>query len=160
MTEGFTVKRLLTWAVATGVALMLPVGAAMALAGSGHSSAAGEKIVLKKTGKLGKILRDSEGHVVYLFEKDKTTKSQCYNACATNWPPVITKGKPVAGSGIVKSKLSTTKRKDGKKQVTYGGHPLYYFVGDSKAGQANGEGLDAFGAEWYVLSKSGKKVDK
>ena len=153
-------KKVLVWTVATAVALILPVGAAMALTSSPHSSAKGEKIVLKKTGDLGKILRDSEGHVVYLFQKDKTTKSQCYGACATNWPPVITKGKPVAGSGIIASKLGTTKRKDGKKQVTYGGHPLYYFAGDSKAGQANGEGLDAFGAEWYVLSKSGKKVDK
>jgi predicted lipoprotein with Yx(FWY)xxD motif len=153
-------KKVLVWTVAAAVALMLPVGAAMALTSGAHSSAKGEKIVLKKTGDLGKILRDSEGHVVYLFEKDKTTKSQCYGACATNWPPVITKGKPVAGSGIIASKLGTTKRKDGKKQVTYGGHPLYYFAGDKKAGQANGEGLDAFGAEWYVLSKSGKKVDK
>lgn len=153
-------KKLLVWTVATAVALVLPVGAAMALTGSAHSSAKGEKIVLKRTGDLGKILRDSEGHVVYLFEKDKTTKSRCYSACATNWPPVITKGKPVAGNGIIASKLGTTKRKDGKKQVTYGGHPLYYFIGDKKAGQANGEGLDAFGAEWYVLNKSGKKVDK
>jgi predicted lipoprotein with Yx(FWY)xxD motif len=66
----------------------------------------------------------------------------------------------VAGKGIIKSKLGTTKRKNGKKQVTYNGHPLYYYSGDNKAGQANGEGLDAFGAEWYVLSKSGNKVDK
>jgi predicted lipoprotein with Yx(FWY)xxD motif len=153
-------KKVLIWTLATGVALMLPVGAAMALTSSGHSSAAGEKIVLKKTGDLGKILRDEDGHVVYLFEKDKTTKSQCYGACASNWPPVITKGKPVAGKGIIKSKLGTTKRKNGKKQVTYNGHPLYYYAGDNKPGQANGEGLDAFGAEWYVLSKSGNKVDK
>jgi predicted lipoprotein with Yx(FWY)xxD motif len=153
-------KKVLVWTLATGVALLLPVGAAMALTGTAHGSARGEKIVLKKTGDLGKILRDGEGHVVYLFEKDKTTKSQCYDACATNWPPVITKGKPVAGRGIIASKLGTTKRRDGRKQVTYAGHPLYYFVGDSKAGQASGEGLDAFGAEWYVLSKSGKKVDK
>ena len=153
-------KKLLVWTVATAVALALPVGAAMALTKSSHSSASGEKIVLKKTGDLGKILRDSEGHVVYLFEKDKTTKSQCYGACATNWPPVITKGKPVAGKGIIASKLGTTKRKDGKKQVTYNGHPLYYFSGDKKAGQANGEGLNFFGAKWYVLAKSGKKVDK
>jgi predicted lipoprotein with Yx(FWY)xxD motif len=154
-------KRVLIPALVTGVAALAITGATAGAAGtSGQSAAKGEKIVLKKTGNLGKVLRDSEGHVVYLFEKDKTTKSTCYTACATNWPPVITKGKPVAGSGVVKSKLSTTKRKDGKMQVTYAGHPLYYFIGDKKAGQANGQGLNFFGAKWYVLAKSGKKVAK
>jgi predicted lipoprotein with Yx(FWY)xxD motif len=122
------------------------------------SSAKGEQIAVKDT-KLGKILVDEEGHVMYLFEADKSTKSTCSGACAADWPPVVTSGKPVAETGAQASMLGTTSRGDGKTQVTYGGHPLYYFALDKQPGQTNGQGMEAFGAEWYVVGAAGKKVE-
>ena len=107
---------------------------------------------------LGTILVDGKGRTVYLFEKDTGATSNCYGACAGIWPPVLTKGAPVAGSGAQSSLLGTTKRTNGTLQVTYAGHPLYYYAGDSKPGQTSGEGLDEFGAKWYVLGPNGAAV--
>jgi predicted lipoprotein with Yx(FWY)xxD motif len=132
---------------------------ALASSGSSAHSAKAAKIQLKKIGKLGKVLVNGHGQTLYLFEKDKGKKSKCYSACATNWPPTFTSGKPSAGSGVSSSKLGTTRRKDGKLQVTYNGHPLYAYAGDSRPGQANGEGSNNFGAKWYVVNAKGKKVD-
>jgi predicted lipoprotein with Yx(FWY)xxD motif len=109
---------------------------------------------------LGRILVDGSGRTLYLFEKDKGTTSSCFGACASAWPPYPTTGTPHAGSGVSASLLGTTTRTDGKTEVTYHGHPLYYFQGDSKLGQTNGQNVDAFGAEWYVLSPAGNKVEK
>jgi predicted lipoprotein with Yx(FWY)xxD motif len=109
-------------------------------------------------GNLGKILVDSQGRTVYLFKKDSGTKSTCSGACATAWPPLRTSAKPTVGSGASASKISTTARSDGMSQVTYNGHPLYRFGGDRKAGQANGQGLNAFGASWFVVSPAGNQI--
>ena len=108
--------------------------------------------------KLGTILVDPHGMTLYLFMKDKKGKSTCAGACAQNWPPLLVKGKPRAGRGAEAKLLGTTRRKSGL-QVTYNGHPVYRFSGDAKPGQTNGEGLNAFGAEWYVLSPKGVKVE-
>ena len=81
--------------------------------------------------------------------------STCSGACATQWPPVISKGKPSAGTGVTASMLSTTTRSDGSKQVTYNGHPLYTYIGDQSAGDVNGQGLNFFGGEWYVVTPAG-----
>jgi len=107
---------------------------------------------------LGKILVNSPGHTLYMFKKDKGTKSSCNGACAKAWPPLRTSGKPVVGRGASASKAGTTKRSDGTRQVTYNGHPLYTFVKDTKAGQTNGEGLTAFGGSWFALSPAGNQV--
>ena len=107
---------------------------------------------------LGKILVDSQGRTLYLFEKDSGTKSTCSGGCATAWPPLRASGKPTAGSGAKASLLGTTPRSDGKPQVTYNGHPLYGYQGDSNAGDTNGQGINAFGADWYVLSPSGDEI--
>jgi predicted lipoprotein with Yx(FWY)xxD motif len=153
-------RRLPIPALAAGAAALVVAGApAGAHPRSGAHAARGETITLKKVGKLGKILTDREGHVVYLFEKDRNGKSACYGSCARFWPPVSTKGKPIAAGGVNASKLGTTKRRNGTSQVTYAGHPLYYFKGDTKPSQANGEGSKAFGAEWYVLNARGRKVE-
>lgn len=109
-------------------------------------------------GPLGAILVDSTGRTAYLFEKDTGPKSTCFGACASEWPPVTTNGKPTAGKGVTASMLGTTKRSDGKTQVTYNGHPLYLFEADQKPGDATGQNVDAFGAKWYVLSSAGDKV--
>jgi predicted lipoprotein with Yx(FWY)xxD motif len=107
---------------------------------------------------LGKILVDSQGRTMYLFGKDSGTKSTCSGECAVQWPPVRAAGKPTVGSGLTASKVGTTARSDGKPQVTYNGHPLYRFQGDSKPGDTNGQGLNAFGASWHVLSPAGDAI--
>ena len=108
---------------------------------------------------LGKIIVDGRGRTLYLFEKDKRGHSACAGTCATYWPPVITRGKPIAGRGVTSSLLGTIRRANGARQVTYAGHPLYRYVLDTKAGQTNGEGLDDFGAGWDALSPAGKKIE-
>ena len=104
---------------------------------------------------LGKILVDGNGLTVYLFVADTGTASTCYTSCATIWPPVLTAGAPKAGAGAQGSLLGTTARTDGTTEVTYAGHPLYYFIKDKKPGDTTGQGVNGFGALWWVLTPSG-----
>jgi predicted lipoprotein with Yx(FWY)xxD motif len=138
------------------LALMASTAAAVAAGGAGK---AGTKIAIGKT-PLGRILVDSKGITLYDFPPDKGTRSVCYGACAALWPPLITNGKPVAGPGVKASLLGTTRRSDGKFEVTYNGHPLYYFVSDRKPGQTTGQGLNQFGGPWWVISPAGKEVHR
>ncbi|GAA1878025.1 hypothetical protein GCM10009736_52430 [Actinomadura bangladeshensis] len=135
--------------------------------GSSPTSAAptggtsGQTIKTASVGNLGPILVDGAGRTVYLFEKDKGNQSSCSGSCAAVWPPVTTSVKPQPGSGADASKLSTTKRSDGTTEVSYAGHPLYYYAPDgTSSGSTGGQGLDQFGAKWYVLSPSGSAVTK
>jgi len=107
---------------------------------------------------LGKILVNSRGRTLYLFQKDSGTTSACSGACAVNWPPLRASGKPTLGSGANSSLVGTTTRSDGRPQVTYNGHPLYLFSGDVTAGDTNGEGANAFGGLWYAVSPAGNQV--
>jgi predicted lipoprotein with Yx(FWY)xxD motif len=125
-------------------------------ASSGASKA--PTVTLAEAGGLGKVLVDAQGRTLYLFKKDTGTMSTCSGACAAEWPPAATNGKPSAGGGLTASKLGTTKRSDGSTQVTYNGHPLYRYSGDQSAGDTNGQGLDFFGGKWYVLSATGTAV--
>ncbi len=117
-------------------------------------SAGATVITLHKT-KLGKVLATSSGMTLYLYTPDAKNKSNCYASCSSVWPPLTTKGKVSAGAGVMAKLLGTTKRTNGQREVTYNGHPLYRFTGDSKAGQVNGEG---YAGIWYVLSAAGKAV--
>ncbi len=108
---------------------------------------------------LGRLVVDSNGRTLYLFEKDKSHRSACYGQCAKFWPPLLNHDKPVARAGAKQSLLGTTRRVNGSEQVTYAGHPLYRFAQDRKAGQTKGEGSKAFGAGWDVLSPAGKKIE-
>ncbi|MGN6203042.1 MAG: COG4315 family predicted lipoprotein [Solirubrobacterales bacterium] len=108
--------------------------------------------------KLGMVLVDSDGMTLYDFHKDKGTTSSCYGPCAEAWPPLLTEGEATVGNGATASKLGTTERKDGTTQVTYAGHPLYTFVEDKKPGEANGNDVSAFGAQWYALKGSGEEA--
>ncbi|MFL5901589.1 MAG: hypothetical protein ACJ75S_10385 [Solirubrobacterales bacterium] len=121
---------------------------------AGGSSAT---VTVASTG-LGKVLVDAQGRTLYLFAQDTGTNSTCSGGCATAWPPLRANGKPTAGSGAKASLLGTTPRSDGKPQVTYNGHPLYGYQGDSKPGETNGQGINAFGAPWYVLSPTGNQI--
>ena len=107
----------------------------------------------------GKFLASGQGRTMYLFEADKGGMSACSGACAAAWPPVTAAAMPMAGSGVEQSLLGTTKRSDGTEQVTYNGHPLYYFAADTGAGTAKGQGAKAFGAGWYVVNAKGAKID-
>jgi predicted lipoprotein with Yx(FWY)xxD motif len=107
---------------------------------------------------LGKILVNSKGRTLYLFKQDSGTTSTCTGACAANWPPLRATGTPKLGSGAKASLVATATRSDGKTQVTYNGHPLYLFSGDTKAGDTNGEAVNAFGALWYAVSPAGNQV--
>jgi predicted lipoprotein with Yx(FWY)xxD motif len=109
--------------------------------------------------KLGKVIVDSKGFTLYDFHKDKGGKSSCYGACAQVWPPLLSEGNPQVGEGAMASKLGTAKRKDGTLQVTYAGWPLYTYEADKKPGDANGNDIDSFGAEWYALVPSGEEAE-
>jgi predicted lipoprotein with Yx(FWY)xxD motif len=138
----------------------LAVLAAVGLVVASASSAAGSRATVKtRHGKLGTFLVGGNGKTLYLFEKDKTSKSTCSGQCAQFWPPLITSGKAKASGAAKGSLLGTTKRSDGKLQVTYKGHPVYYFQQDAKPGDTKGEDFSAFGAKWYVLAPSGKKIE-
>jgi len=130
--------------------------AAFAVAASGSANSG--KVVKIGPSNLGRILVDSHGKTLYLWAHDKGRKSTCYGDCAEYWPPVITHGKPLAHAGARAKLLGTTRRRDGHLQVTYAGHPLYYFVQDTKAGQTSGEGLTGFGGRWDPVSAAGKAV--
>ena len=140
------------------VVLAVAVCAVAVVAASGLASGKAATVKTRHTS-LGTFLVGPNGRTLYLFEKDKTTKSTCYGACAAGWPPLITSGKPRAAGAARASLLGTTRRRDGKRQVTYHGHPLYYFVVDKRAGQTKGQGVNAFGAKWYVVKPSGSKID-
>lgn len=108
---------------------------------------------------LGQVVVDSRGLTLYDFHKDKGTESSCYGGCAEVWPPLITNGEPQPSNGASAAKLGTTERKDGTTQVTYAGHPLYTYVSDEKPGDAKGNDIDSFGAEWYALTPRGTEPE-
>jgi predicted lipoprotein with Yx(FWY)xxD motif len=107
----------------------------------------------------GKALVGSNGRTLYLFQADKSGTSACTGACAAAWPPYTVTGTAKAGSGVSQSLLGTITRPDGTVQLTYDGHPLYYFTADTAGRTAHGQAVKAFGAEWYVVGASGSKID-
>ena len=127
---------------------------------AGGASAASHKGAVVKLGqsKLGRIVVDSHGRTLYVSTHDRRSKSTCYGKCARAWPPLVTRGKPRAAMGARSALLGTSLRRDGRRQVTYHGHPLYYFAKDRKAGQALGAGLTAFGGRWDPVSAAGIAV--
>jgi len=127
--------------------------AAGSAGGSGATSVVGTK-----TGSLGTFLVDGKGRALYLWEADHGSTSTCTGACAQAWPPLTITGPPKASGAVRGSLLGTTKRADGSREVTYAGHPLYLFAGDSRAGQTTGQGSTAFGAPWWVVTPAGKAL--
>jgi predicted lipoprotein with Yx(FWY)xxD motif len=133
-------------------------GPSSSSAGSSPSHAGSGNTLTAKTTSLGRILTTDGGRTLYLFGKDKGPKSTCSGACAANWPPFTAAKKPAVSGGALSSDIALVGRSDGKMQVTYKRHPLYFYVGDSSAGQTTGQGLDFFGARWWVVSPAGSKV--
>ena len=118
---------------------------------------AGTQVKAAKT-PLGRVLADGRGRTLYLFAIDKRGASSCSGQCAVYWPPLMTGTKGIAGAGVRASLLGTAKRAGGKLQVTYNGHPLYFFKEDAKAGQTKGEGVKGFGGLWWAVSPAGAAV--
>lgn len=110
--------------------------------------------------KAGTVVVNSSGLTLYSFAHDSKNKSTCYGSCAKVWIPLAAKGSVVvkSGSGLSQQLAGKFKRTDGTYQVTYGGHPLYHFTGDTKAGQQNGENKKLNGGRWFVVGKSGKLI--
>jgi predicted lipoprotein with Yx(FWY)xxD motif len=136
-----------------------PAAATAAATTASAPAATGVQITVKRA-KLGEIVAAGPRRLtVYLFEADSGGASACTGACASAWPPVTTAAAPSAGAGASASALGTITRADGTKQVTYGGHPLYFFAQDKDQGDAYGQGVKSFGAAWYTLKPSGSKLD-
>ena len=143
--------------IVAALAVVTALASAAVNTSSSDAATAGPVVSTAKS-KLGRILVNAQGRTLYLFERDRKGKSSCTGQCAKFWPPLIAGTKPRAGAGAKASLLGRTKRADGRMQVTYNHHPLYTFAKDTKRGQTNGEGVDAFGAEWYVVSPAGAKI--
>jgi predicted lipoprotein with Yx(FWY)xxD motif len=125
---------------------------------SNTSNSSGAASVSTKTSSLGTFLVDGNGRALYLWDADHGSKSTCSGACAQAWPPLTTTGTPKASGAVKASLLGTTKRADGSSEVTYAGHPLYLFAGDTQAGQTTGQGSNGFGAPWWVVTPAGKAL--
>jgi predicted lipoprotein with Yx(FWY)xxD motif len=130
---------------------------AVALVTASASAASPRAKVLVRVTSVGGVLADARGHTLYSYAADNGRTPMCYAACASLWPPFLTNAQPLAGIGAKVKLLGTTKRKDGKLQVTYAGHPLYFFSGDAKAAQIKGQGYQG---SWWALAASGAKVKK
>jgi predicted lipoprotein with Yx(FWY)xxD motif len=139
------------------IALIIAAAALIVTAGLAAAATSATSVGVSQS-KFGRILIDGHGRSLYLFDRDRNSKSSCYGGCAGEWPPLIVSGKPHATSGVKAALLGRTKRRDGRWQVTFRGHPLYTFAGDAAKGQTNGEGLDDFGGWWYLVSPAGVKV--
>jgi predicted lipoprotein with Yx(FWY)xxD motif len=158
-------KLLITGAIASALLAAACGGTSPTTAASSPSpspaaspAAAGPTIAVATNSKLGQILVDGRGTTVYLFVVDTGTTSTCYTSCAAVWPPVLTTGAPQAGAGATASLLGTTTRTDGKIEVTYAGHPLYYFIQDKAVGDTTGQGVNGFGGLWWVMSPAGAAI--
>jgi predicted lipoprotein with Yx(FWY)xxD motif len=121
------------------------------------AAAAGVSIGTAK-GKGGTYLTGASGRALYLWVADTNGKSSCSGACAQTWPPVTTTGTPATSGGATAADLGTVTRSDGTKQVTYKGHPLYYYAADSSAGMVTGQGTNSFGAKWWLVAPSGTAI--
>ena len=133
-------------------------GAAKPSTSNTSNSSGAASVLSTKTSSLGTFLVNAKGRTLYLWDADKGSTSTCTAACAQAWPPLTTTSTPKAGGAVKASLLGTTKRSDGSREVTYAGHPLYTFAGDTQAGQTTGQGSNGFGAPWWVVTPAGKAL--
>jgi predicted lipoprotein with Yx(FWY)xxD motif len=133
-------------------------GSPAAASPAGGASASGGTVITTAKSSAGMVLTNGSGKAVYLWVKDTGDMSNCNGACAGAWPPVTATGTATATGGAKASDIGTITRSDGTKQVTYDGHPLYYFTGDNGPGTASGQGSDSFGAKWWLVTPTGSDV--
>jgi predicted lipoprotein with Yx(FWY)xxD motif len=150
--------RALLAAAAMGL-LAIPALAAARVSTRAHVASA-TVVETVTAGTLGKVVAASNGHVLYLFDKDKKDKSLCSGACAKVWKPYLASGGVTAkaGSGLNSKLLGVIKISGGQSQVVYNGHPLYEYVKDKKSAQTNGQGISQYGGDWYVVGPKGKAI--
>jgi predicted lipoprotein with Yx(FWY)xxD motif len=141
---------------AAAVAVILLTRSSSPAAPRAATPAAAPSVRVART-KLGRILVNGQGRTLYLYMKDRGTKSACSRRCSQVWPPATVAGEPTAGPGVAAAKLTTTPGADNSRQLVYNGHPLYTLTADVRPGQINGEG---FLGTWYVISAQGKRIGK
>ena len=142
------------------LAILVVVTASFA-AGSGiaRASADAQATLTVRSSRFGSVLFDGRGRALYAFTRDRRGgASRCYGACAQKWPVYFAGGRLVAGKGVKRSLVGTTRRRDGRRQITYNGRPLYYYVGDKSAGQVSCQNVAEFGGTWLVVRPSGALV--
>jgi predicted lipoprotein with Yx(FWY)xxD motif len=137
-----------------GAALVGVVGLAVVLLASALAASSGSRLTVRST-EFGKAVFGPSGKVVYVFGADRGSTSRCYGVCAAAWPPVLTTGAPRAGTGVEAKLLGTTKRKNGRLQVTYNGHPLYYYSAD-KVGKVMCQHANMHGGLWLIIKPDGR----
>jgi len=116
------------------------------------------KVIKVMNSRYGRMLFDGRGRAIYLFTRERGTKSRCYGDCAVAWPPVYTSGRPRARGGVDADLLGTTTRRGGRRQVTYNGHPLYYYISDVRSGQVTCQNVVEFGGTWLVVDPAGNAI--
>jgi predicted lipoprotein with Yx(FWY)xxD motif len=141
------------------VALVAATGcvAAGAFATSAMPQREGARTLVARSSSYGRVLFDGRGYVLYAFTRDAKRKSRCYGACAKAWPPYFAKGRLSVGSGVKRSLLATTTRRDGRRQITYAGRPLYYYARDGR-GQILCQDVVEYGGRWLIVRPSGRLV--
>jgi predicted lipoprotein with Yx(FWY)xxD motif len=153
--------RSLVLAILVLVAAASAAGSAAVARAGGHAANAEQAratLTVRST-RFGSILFDGRGRALYAFTRDpQGGRSQCYGACAKAWPVYFASGRLVAGKGVKRSLIGTTKRRDGRRQITYNRRPLYYYVSDTRPGQVTCQNVDEFGGTWLVIRPSGKLV--
>lgn len=127
---------------------------------SAPSTVAAAATVATHTGPLGAYLTGQAGRTLYFFAADKGSRSVCNGTCATYWPPLSATGALTATEDARKGLLGTTRRADGTTQITYAGHPAYYFIKDTKAGDTAGQGINVDGGLWWMITPSGVSIVK
>jgi predicted lipoprotein with Yx(FWY)xxD motif len=140
------------------IAVALATVALLAAAPAAMSGGDAAPTLTVRSSAYGKILFDGRGYVLYAFTRDPKARSACYGECAKAWPVYFRRGVLSAGAGVKRTLLGTTKRRDGRRQVTYAGRPLYYYVGDRKPGQITCQNVAEYGGTWLVVRPSGKLV--
>jgi predicted lipoprotein with Yx(FWY)xxD motif len=162
--DGYLMPRFFAVAVVAGSLIFAAAGCgndrpATGTAGSdppiAQKTGASTTVKVVKT-RYGRILVDGHGRALYLFTRERRAASRCYGACANAWPVFFARGKVRAGTGADRRLIGTTRRKDGRRQVTYAGRPLYYYVTDRKPGQITCQNVVEYGGTWLVVAPSGK----
>jgi predicted lipoprotein with Yx(FWY)xxD motif len=143
------------WAMRLRVVAMVVVAVGVGLAASAQAAPGAAARLSVRSTEFGKALFGPSGKVVYVFGADRGSTSRCYGVCASAWPPLLTSAAPLAGSGVQAKLLGTTKRKNGTRQVTYNGHPLYYYSAD-KVGKVMCQHANMHGGLWLVIKPNGQ----
>src|ERR671938_97680 len=139
--------------------ILAAVALAVAASGVARASTDARATLTVRSSSYGAILFDGRGRGLYAFTRDRRGgPSRCYGACAHAWPVYFAGGRLVAGKGVKRSLIGTVRRRDGRRQITYNGRPLYYYVGDTRAGQVSCQNVAEYGGTWLVMRPSGVLV--